>query len=93
VTDAVGSIIPKGDLIPGLHLFAVGGVVDRPTFALLGEAGEREYVIPESKMGAVLSKGGGGGRSYTINQYVYTNDPDRAAARTVKNLRLYGVGN
>jgi hypothetical protein len=30
--------------------FASGGIVDRPTVALLGEGGEREYVIPESKM-------------------------------------------
>lgn len=94
VIDAVGGFVsdPLGSIGSFLGL-AEGGVVDRPTFALLGEAGEREYVIPESKMGAVLSHGGGGGRSYTINQYVYTNDPDRAAARTVKNLRLYGVGN
>ena len=30
--------------------FGEGGVVDRPTFAMLGERGEREFVIPESKM-------------------------------------------
>jgi len=29
--------------------FAEGGVVDDPTMAVLGEAGEREYVVPESK--------------------------------------------
>jgi hypothetical protein len=28
---------------------AEGGVVDEPTFAMLGEGGEREFVIPESK--------------------------------------------
>jgi hypothetical protein len=32
--------------------FAEGGVVDRPTLAMVGEGGEREYIIPESKMGA-----------------------------------------
>lgn len=36
---------------------ASGGIVDRPTLALLGEGGEREYVIPESKMPG-LSFGG-----------------------------------
>lgn len=31
--------------------FAEGGVVNRPTLAVVGEAGEREYIIPEHKMG------------------------------------------
>ena len=30
--------------------FATGGVVDRATVALVGEGGEREYIVPESKM-------------------------------------------
>ena len=29
--------------------FAQGGVVDQPTLAMIGEGGEREYVVPESK--------------------------------------------
>jgi hypothetical protein len=39
--------------IPLLNLpkFAKGGVVSRPTVAMIGEGGESEYVIPESKMG------------------------------------------
>ena len=56
--------------------FAEGGVVDRPTLAMVGEGGEREFIIPQSKMaaasanflsgargGAVIpqSSGGGGG--------------------------------
>lgn len=32
--------------------FAEGGVVDRPTLAMVGEGGEREFIIPESKMAA-----------------------------------------
>lgn len=32
--------------------FAEGGVVNGPTLALVGEGGEREYIIPESKMAA-----------------------------------------
>ena len=31
--------------------FAEGGVVNRPTVALVGEGGEPEYIVPESKMG------------------------------------------
>ena len=37
---------------------ASGGMVDRPTLALLGEGGEREYVIPESKMRGGVQLGG-----------------------------------
>jgi hypothetical protein len=36
--------------------FAQGGVVDRPTLAMVGEGGEREYIIPESKMQAASSR-------------------------------------
>lgn len=48
------SNIPK---IPVLNIpkFAQGGVVDRPTVAMVGEGGEREYIVPESKMRAASS--------------------------------------
>jgi tape measure domain-containing protein len=35
--------------------FAEGGIVDRPTLALVGEGGEREFIIPESKMAATAA--------------------------------------
>jgi len=43
---------PDIPLIPQISVpqFAEGGVVDRPTLAMVGEGGEREYIIPESKM-------------------------------------------
>jgi hypothetical protein len=60
--------------------FAQGGVVDRPTLAMVGEGGEREYVVPESRMaaassnylagargGAVLAGAASGGGTPTIN--------------------------
>lgn len=62
--------------------FAQGGIVDRPTLAMVGEGGEREYIIPQSKMaaasanflsgargGAVIpqSSGGGGGGNAQIS--------------------------
>lgn len=56
IGDAVGSVIPKGDIIPGLHLFSEGGVVDRPTLGMIGEGGEREFIIPQSKLPAVATK-------------------------------------
>jgi hypothetical protein len=43
---------PDITFIPQLPIpqFAQGGVVDRPTLAMIGEGGEREFIIPESKM-------------------------------------------
>jgi len=35
---------------PQFPKFAQGGVVDAPTLAMVGEGGQREYIIPESKM-------------------------------------------
>ena len=35
---------------PNIPEFAQGGVVNGPTLAMVGEGGEREYIIPESKM-------------------------------------------
>ena len=43
---------------------ASGGYVTSPTNALVGEGGENEYVIPESRMsGAMESAGGARGES------------------------------
>jgi SLT domain-containing protein len=58
--------------------FAQGGTVNRPTLAMVGEGGQREYIIPESKMAAASSSflagargdavlAGGGGKSPVIN--------------------------
>ena len=73
---------PDIPLIPSLTVpaFAQGGVVNRPTLAMVGEGGEREYVVPESKMaaassnylagargGAVLAGTASGGGAPTIN--------------------------
>jgi hypothetical protein len=60
--------------------YAEGGVVTKPTLALVGEGGEPEYIIPQSKMAAaasnylsgsrgasVMETGNGGGDSAIIN--------------------------
>ncbi len=59
--------------------FAEGGLVKQPTLAMVGEGGEPEYIIPQSKMataasnylsggrGAGIMEGGGGGDSAVIN--------------------------
>jgi TP901 family phage tail tape measure protein len=46
--------------------FAQGGIVDRPTLALVGERREREYIIPESKMQAASSRFLGGARGADV---------------------------
>jgi hypothetical protein len=40
---------------PGLSFFAEGGFVTGPTRAILGEGGEPEVVLPQSKIGAAMS--------------------------------------
>jgi hypothetical protein len=45
---------PQFKELPTLNIpqFAKGGVVNGPTLAMVGEGGEREYIIPASKMAA-----------------------------------------
>jgi phage-related protein len=74
VTGAVG--IPA---IPNIPMLAKGGVVDRPTFAMIGEAGP-EAVIPLSKLDMMLNAASGGGDTAV---YVYLDgEPVRDIART-----------
>ena len=44
--------LPGVPLVPGVTVpqFAQGGVVNGPTVAMVGEGGEPEYIIPQSKM-------------------------------------------
>ena len=46
--------------------FAKGGIVNKPTFALVGEGGEREYIIPESKMAAASANYLNGARGGSV---------------------------
>jgi hypothetical protein len=45
--------LPQIPFFPGVSLprFADGGVVNGPTMALVGEGGEPEYIVPQSKAG------------------------------------------
>lgn len=63
-----------GLVATGVRPLAAGGIVSSPTMALLGEGGENEYVIPESKMRSWL----GGGGATTI--YVTVNEASSAQA-------------
>ena len=54
-------------VIPG---FAAGGIVTRPTLAMVGEGGESEAIIPLSKLGQM---GGGNVINLTVNAGVGTD--------------------
>ena len=62
--------------------FAEGGSVDRPTFLMAGEGGEREYIVPQSKVpkfiGAHMGDAGlgiqGGARGGAQAPAVYVNN-------------------
>jgi hypothetical protein len=68
---------------PGSHQqLAEGGIVRRPTFALIGEAGP-EAVIPLNRVGGF--RRGGDGASLTVNVYVAGSvTADRDLAETVR---------
>jgi peptidoglycan hydrolase CwlO-like protein len=61
------SIDWSGFSVGGLATLAEGGIVTRPTFALIGEGGESEAVIPLSKLGGM---GGGDVYNITINSKI-----------------------
>jgi len=50
----------------GLPAFAEGGVVNRPTLAMVGEGGQAEYIIPASKMAAASSNYLAGSRGASV---------------------------
>jgi hypothetical protein len=56
------SLIPSGTGIDNgpswddFGTFAKGGKITKPMWALLGEGGEDEYIVPESKLGSFISK-------------------------------------
>ena len=45
---------------------ASGGYIDSPEFSLVGEGGEAEFIIPESKMDDALAKYAGGARGDAV---------------------------
>jgi len=73
---AIGGAVSRG--IGSIAGLAEGGIVTKPTLAMVGEGGEPEAVIPLSKMG----KMGGGGISITINGAI---DPE-GTARQIRRI-------
>lgn len=58
--DGYNNLPNFGDIprVPTLTVpaFAEGGTVSRPTLAMVGDGGEREYIVPESKMAAASAR-------------------------------------
>jgi hypothetical protein len=67
VTRAAVNMGPLGQMsyiqVPA---FAEGGVVNRPTLAMVGEGGQAEYIIPASKMAAASSNYLAGSRGASV---------------------------
>ena len=60
LVDGYNNLPNFGDIprVPTLTVpaFAEGGTVSRPTLAMVGDGGEREYIVPESKMAAASAR-------------------------------------
>lgn len=67
-TDPFGTGLTSVNQIGGgmVSPFAEGGFVNKPTNALIGEGGEPEYVIPESKMRESMSRYSRGSRGDSV---------------------------
>ena len=60
------SLPTLGDLNTHTNAYAEGGYVTGPQQALIGEGGEPEYVIPESKMSQAMARYSGGARGESV---------------------------
>ena len=67
--NVLGGSFPGGPAAGGGRIplnFAEGGFVSSPTAALIGEGGEPEYVIPESKMNSAMQRWSGGNKGDSV---------------------------
>jgi hypothetical protein len=81
-----GNVGPGGVIIAG----ATGGIVTKPTMALIGEAGP-EAVIPLNQApGASPLPGGMGGGGLVVNNY--GNNPNAVIAAIKQYERMNGTG-
>ena len=71
INGILGSVgIPS---IPEIPMLAEGGIVTKPTLAMIGEGGESEAVIPLSKLNS-MTGGGDGGPQFVFNGPVWSSD-------------------
>jgi len=74
-----------GLVATGVRPLASGGIITQPTMALLGEGGENEYVIPESKMRAWM-----GGKGANVTIYISEQKNARLLAGEISS-QLMGI--
>lgn len=84
IPDWVPGLGGKGFKIPEIPKLAMGGIVDKPTLALIGEAGP-EAVVPLNRAGEF---GLGAGGPFTIN--VHGGDPESVVDALRKYMRMNG---
>jgi hypothetical protein len=92
VTGGVGKVSGGVKKVFG---FAQGGIVTRPTLAMVGEGGEPEFIIPASKMpdmlsayGSGMAQGAVGGTSVVIN--VNGGDPQAVVDALRRYMQING---
>jgi hypothetical protein len=68
----------------GVRPLAAGGIITSPTMALLGEGGENEYVIPESKLGGIRA---GGGPQFILNLNVEGNIDEKNREMVINTVQ------
>jgi hypothetical protein len=66
--------------------FAEGGIVTRPTLAMIGEAGESEAVIPLSKLPSLMGAGAGGATININGGYYLSEDAARDMADKLMDI-------
>ena len=59
-------LLLKTLLTPKTGSFASGGYINTPTRAMVGEGGEGEYIVPESKMYEAMQRFGRGQRGESV---------------------------
>ena len=84
IPDWVPGLGGKGFKIPEIPQLAMGGIVDKPTLALIGEAGP-EAVVPLNRAGEF---GLGTGGTVTIN--VHGGDPESVVDALRRYMRMNG---
>ena len=70
----------------GARGYAEGGYVTRPTQALVGERGESEYVIPESKMSSAMGRYARGDRGESVVQGATNAEGKKGGGKAVVNV-------
>ena len=81
----IGAANYKKPLI-GARGYAEGGFVTRPTQALVGERGENEYVIPESKMSSAMGRYARGDRGDSVVQGATNAEGKKGGSKAVVNV-------